>query len=157
MIGKLAAAMALFVVPLPAMAQDGGMIDIDGWSIAPVAPRVCQAAGAFKGSTVLSFIDSDSNPGMIALVDSDLALTEGAVHAAQVSWDGGKTSTPLKLKAGKASNGLWTLTTLTDRDFSQRTRQAKGVTIRVPSLNLNGSVKFTDAVLTALSDCIRKG
>lgn len=157
MIGKLVTTMALFMAPAHAFAQDADPTEVDGWSIAPVAPRVCQAAGTFQGSIVLSFIDSDTNPGMIALVDGALTLTEGATHDAQISWDGGKTSTPLKLRAAKASNGLWTLTSLTDRDFSQRTRQAKGIAIRVPGLNLNGSVNFTDAVLNAISDCIRKG
>lgn len=156
MIGKMAAAMALMLLPVAAMAQDAETSEVDGWSIAPVMPRVCQAAGAFHGTTVLSFIDSDQNPGMIALVDSEWTLVEGTTHDAQVSWDGWKTSRSIPLTAGKSSNGLWTMTSLVDRDFSERTHAAKGIAIRLPALKLDGSVRFPDTVLAALTACIHK-
>lgn len=156
MIGKLVATMALFMAPVPALAQDSEALDIEGWLVAPVMPEVCQTAGTFKGDTILSFIDSETRSGMIALVDNNWKLVDGTPYEARISWDNWKTSRTVSLKAGQGSNGLWTISTLTDRDFGQRTREAKGVAIRVAALNIDGAVKLPDAVLAALTTCIRK-
>lgn len=153
MIRKLSAPLALLMMaPLPAMAQ---AVEVDGWWLAPVAPKVCQIATVFKGDTMTTFIASDTQPSMISLGDSNWRLSAGSSYQAQLSFDDWKTSRTATLKADQGSNGLWIIAAMLDVETSRRIRQARKFAVRVPDLRIDGAVTIPESALARLADCMR--
>jgi hypothetical protein len=154
MLFRTAAALALSFAALPAMAQDYPMEQVDGWYLAQVRPGVCQIVNSLQGTTMLSFIASDDNPGMIVLVDETWKLTQGTNYDVTFSTDGWRSSRTISAPANLSSNGRYTVGALIDIPTSQAIRRAKRLAVRVAPLGIDSQVTLPDGALASLAECM---
>ncbi|MDF7774025.1 hypothetical protein P1X14_02095 [Sphingomonas sp. AOB5] len=155
MIYKFAAALALSFAAAPAMAQD--MQQVDGWYLAEVRPGVCQMVAPFQDPTMISFIASETLPGMIVLIDETWKLENGGTYQVQFSWDNWRSSRSVAGKANLSSNGRYTIGMQTDIATNRLIRQARRISVRVPQLGIDSSVTLPANALAALVTCFNGG